>query len=420
MATASLLVVGGEMLDPERRDANGPVARERLLAIGIPLVLLTRVEDRPAVIADALRAALEASDIVITSGGLGPTGDDVTREGVAAALGRQVIESPEWSAVLEARLRQRGRDLTQAGRRQALSVTGAELVPNERGLACGAWLEHAGKVVVMLPGIPTEFVQMLDDFVAPRLAARHPDSPRIRVVRAIFAGLPEADAEPLLAPWYARPGVAVSVLPSSGVLKVTLTFTAPPAGDIDTLAAEAEDALRRGLEAHLVSLDGSSLEQSIGDLLMARGWTLSAAESCTGGAGARKIVSVPGASRYFVGGVAAYNNLVKEELLGVPKDVLAQAGAVSEETALAMVRGARRLFHTSCAFATTGVAGPDGGTPAKPVGLVYVAAATPEQESVRKLFYPVDRQSVIELSSNYALYQLWRPLRPPRRESGAP
>lgn len=412
MPTASLLVIGGEMLDPDRRDANGPRARERLLAIGIPMTLVTRVEDRPESIAAALGAALACSDVVITSGGLGPTGDDVTREGIAAALGREVREDPAWVQVVEERLRLRGRAVTAAGRRQALTLAGASLVPNARGLACGAWLEDHGRIVVMLPGIPSEFAQMLEDFVLPKLGARFPVRPRSRLVRAVLAGLPEAQAEPLLAPWYSRPGVAVSVLPSYGVLKITFTLTSPPADDIDGLAGAVEDVLREGLAEHLVSLDGSPLEQVVGDCLLARGWTLGTAESCTGGAIARKIVSVPGASRYFVGGLSAYSNTIKEELLGVPQDTLVQHGAVSEATAEAMVQGACRTLRTSCAVATTGIAGPDGGTPEKPVGLVYVAAATPERKTVRKIMFPLDRDSVIELAANYALYQLWRLLRP--------
>jgi len=415
MPKASLLIVGSEMLDLHRPDANGPLARERLAELGILLSQVIRVEDREEAIAAALLGALETSDVVIASGGLGPTGDDLTREGAARALGRGVVLDDAWLRELTRRVEARGRPLTEAGRRQALIVAGAEMIPNPRGLACGSFLETGGKIIALLPGVVPEFAGMLEGFVLPRLAARFPERPEVRVVRAVVAGLPEVQAEPSLAPWYGKPGVAVSVLPVLGVLRITLTLTDPPAGPLGPLEDEARRLLAAGLAGHLVSLDGASLEQEIGELLLARRWTLAVAESCSGGRAAHKIVSVPGASRYFLGGVAAYANDAKEDLLGVPPGLLECHGAVSEEVALAMAHGARRRFGASCAVAITGIAGPDGGTPEKPVGLVHVAAATPEAEAARRIHFPLDRASVMELSANYALYTLWTLLGGPAR-----
>ncbi len=408
MPKAALLIVGSEMLDPRRPDANGPLARERLAELGIPLSQVVRVEDREESIAAALRAALETSDVVIASGGLGPTGDDLTRQGVARLLGRGVAADGPWLLELTRRVEARGRPLTEAGRRQALVVEGAEPIPNPRGLACGSFLEIEGKVIALLPGVVPEFAGMLEGFVLPRLAARFPERPEVRVVRAVLAGLPEVHVEPVLEPWYAKPGVAVSVLPVLGVLRVTLTLTDPPAGALAPLEDEARRRLTAGFAGHLVSLDGVSLEERIGELLLERGWTLAAAESCSGGRAAHKIVTVPGASRYFLGGVAAYANEAKRDLLGVPAELLERHGAVSEEVALAMARGALRRFGASCAISITGIAGPDGGTAEKPVGLVHVAAATPESERGRRVLFPLDRASVMELSANYALYTLWQ------------
>ena len=408
MIKASLLVIGSEMLDPRRPDGNGPVARERLAELGIPLSQVIRVEDREEPIAAALLSALSSSAVVIASGGLGPTGDDLTRQGVARALGRGVVLDEPWLGTLVRRVEERGRPLTEAGRRQALIVEGAEPIPNPRGLACGSWIETGGKVIALLPGVVPEFAGMLETFVLPRLAARFPSRPAVRVVRAVVAGLPEVGAEPVLAPWYGRPGVDVSILPVLGVLRVTLTLTDPPSGPPDVLEGEVRQHLAAGFVGHLVSLDGVSLEQRLGELLLARGWTLATAESCSGGRAAHKIVSVPGASRYFLGGVEAYSNGAKRDLLGVPDSLIERVGAVSEEVALAMARGARRRFGASCAIAITGIAGPDGGTPDKPVGLVHVAAATPESEKARRIQFPLDRVSVMELSANYALYTLWQ------------
>jgi nicotinamide-nucleotide amidase len=415
MPRASLLIVGSEMLDPNRPDANGPLARERLAELGIPLSLVIRVEDDEAAIAASLQAALKVSDAVIASGGLGPTGDDLTRQGIARALGRDVVLDEAWLDELTRRVEARGRPLTEEGRRQALIVEGAEAIPNPRGLACGSLLDSGGKLIALLPGVVPEFAAMLEASVLPRLAARFPGRPEVRVVRAIVAGLPEVQAEPVLAPLYGRPGVAVSILPVLGVLRITLTLTDPPAGALRPLEDDARRRLAEGLAGHLVSLDGISLERRIGELLLDRGWTLAAAESCSGGRAASKIVSVPGASRYFLGGVEAYSNEAKQDLLGVPSDLIARHGAVSEEAALAMARGARRRFRASCAIAITGIAGPDGGTPQKPVGLVHVAAATPDAEKARRIHFPLDRVSVMELSANYALYTLWQLLGGPSR-----
>ncbi len=408
MAKATLLVIGSEMLDPDRRDANGPVARQRLAELGVPLASVCRVEDDEASIAAALRAALATSDVVVTSGGLGPTGDDLTREAVAGVFGRGLHEDAEWAAALEARLATRGRTLTELGRRQAYVVDGARVIPNSRGLACGSLLEQDGRVVALLPGPPVEFRAMLEEHVAPLVAARFPDVPEVRVIRATAAGLPEAHAEPVLAPWYREPGVAVSILPVMGVLKITFTITAPPAADGARVERAAREALAAGLGAHLVSLDGVSLEDDLGRRLLARGWTLCGAESCTGGAATRKVVGVPGASRYFRGAIEAYADDAKERLLGVPAATLARHGAVSAETALAMAEGARRAFGADCAFATTGIAGPGGGSPEKPVGLVWLASVTPETRDVQRIDYPLDRASTMELAANYALYRLWR------------
>lgn len=407
MPTASLLVVGTEMLDPARADRNGPLARERLAGIGIPLSQIVRVEDREEAIAAAVSSALASSEVVIASGGLGPTGDDLTREGAARSLGRGVVPDEEWLAALSRRLEERGRPITEAGRRQALVVEGAEAVPNPAGLACGSWIESGGRVLVLLPGVSAEFAAMLDGFVLPRLRERFPSRPSVRTIRAIAAGLPEVTAEPALAPWYRRQGVAVSILPESGVLRITVTIASPPAEDAAALEAEARADLERGLGRHLVSLDGASLAERLGEELLARGWSVAVAESCTGGRAAHRLVSVPGASRWFLGGVVAYSNEAKSEILGVSPGLIVGHGAVSEPVALAMARGARDRFGASCGIGITGIAGPEGGTAEKPVGLVHLAAVVPGEESARRLVYGADRASVIELASNYALYALW-------------
>lgn len=408
---AALILVGSEMTDPSRRDANGPAAREALAGLGIPLALVVRVEDREEAIAASVRAALASAEVVLTSGGIGPTGDDLTREGVGQALGVGVVEDPGWRAELERRLAALGRPLSHTNRRQALVVEGAEALANPSGFACGSWVEGDGRVLALLPGVPREFRAMLEAQVLPRLAALFPGRPEVRVVRATVGGLPEAQAEETLRPWYGRPGVAVSILPSTGVLHVAFALSSPPAQDLAALEAEARGALASGLGPHLVNLEGRGLEEALGDELLARGATLAVAESCTAGLVAQRVVSVAGSSRYFRGGLTAYADDAKRELLGVPASTLETRGAVSAETALAMARGARARFLAQWALSTTGVAGPGGGSEEKPVGTVWAAAVGPGYERAHRFLFPGDRATVMSLSANYALYHLWRALK---------
>jgi len=331
----------------------------------------------------------------------------VTREGAAALLDVGLREDEAWLGILRGRLEERGRTLTDIGRRQALVVEGAETIPNGPGLACGSWLKVAARDLILLPGVPGEFRWMMENKVAPRLQDTYTDQPSVLTVSAIVAGIPEAEAEVVLKPWYGRPGVEVGILPQMGVHRITFTLTSPPAKDLTGLESQVKEALRAGFQEHLISLKGISLADSLGRLLLKRQWTLATAESCTGGLLGHKIVTVPGASRYYLGGVVAYDNGAKADLLGVPARAIEAHGAVSREIALAMVRGARARFNASCAAATTGIAGPSGGTSEKPVGTVWIAAATPDSEKAVMRSYPVDRKSVMALSANYALFLLW-------------
>lgn len=407
----AFLAVGTELLDPTRPDANGARALSVLKAQGFSASFVGRVADDEEAIAAALEAALRLAQAVVCSGGLGPTGDDLTREGAARLLGRRVVTDGGWLRVLEGRLAERGRTLDAVNRRQALIVEGAEVLPNERGLACGNFLRQGGRLLFLLPGVPAEFREMFDGQVLPRLLEAFPSRPAARTVHAVVAGLPEAAAEKVLLPWYRRPGVGVSILPHLGVLDVTLTLEGGSEEALSRREEEVRQALAAGYGRHLVSLCGLSLEEALGRTLMERGFTVAVAESLTAGTVAQKIVSVPGASRYFLGSISAYADEAKVRLLGVPASTLERFGAVSEETARAMVRGVRARFGAACAVATTGVAGPSGGTEEKPAGTFWVAVGTPEGEWARRLHLPLDRASVMEFAAHTALFDLWSRVR---------
>jgi len=406
--TAALIIVGSEMLDPDRRDANGPLAREALRRLGIELTSIVRVADSLPALREAFRGCGAANRLILASGGLGPTGDDLTRDALASLLGRETREDPGWVRELGRRLNSRGRKLDELGRRQALVVDGAEALSNDAGLACGNWLEEGGVLYVLLPGVPEEFRDIFDRHVAPRLAERVPVPRRTRRLGLTVAGIPEVEAEVVLRPWYGREGVELSVLPSLGVLNISFVLSSPPAEDLERLESEVRESMDTGLRRHVVGSKGESLPEVLGKRLLERGWRLALAESCSGGLMSRKVVSVPGASRYYLGGITAYDDGAKVDLLGVGRETLERFGAVSEETALAMVRGARARFNAHCAASTTGIAGPTGGTPEKPVGTVWIAAGTPERERARKIFLPRDRESIMEFAANTALYLLWK------------
>lgn len=407
---AALVLVGSEMTDPARPDANGPYAKARLAELGISIALVVRVEDRISAIAAAVADALAIAEVVLLSGGLGPTGDDLTREGVASALGLGIQEDGGWVGELQRRLGAMGRELTEAGRLQANIVEGAAVLVNPVGLACGSLLEPEGRLLALLPGVPREFRAMLDLEVLPRVAARFPERPRVRVVKALAAGLPEVKAEETLKPWYDKAGVAVSILPSTGVLRITFTLTGFSETDENETVRAIEQSLRSGLGRHLLSLEGKELEEVLGERLLEAKATLATAESLTGGLLGQKVVSVAGASRYYLGGIVAYSNEAKGDLLGVPSTTLEGHGAVSAETALAMARGVRARFLATWGVSTTGVAGPGGGSSEKPVGTVFVGIVGPGVEASFSLRFAGDRASIGELSANYALFHLWRTL----------
>lgn len=411
VARAAVLLLGSEMMDGVKRDANGPVVVRALADIGVETVLVARVPDIVEEIAETLRLALKRADFVVTSGGLGPTGDDLTRDAAALVAGRSVVTDEVWLAKLEKRLADAGRKLDERGRRQALVVEGATPIRNPVGLACGCDLEIQGKRLFLLPGVPAEFSAMVRESVVPTIVLTRPPVHAIRVVKALAAGLPEVEAEKTLAPWYERPGITVSILPSAGVQRVRFTISSPPVEDPDALEKEIRASLRSGLGEHLVGFDGLELPEALGGELLERGWTLASAESCTGGLVSRMVISVSGASRYFLGGITAYHNDAKMSLLGVPPSTLKESGAVSEETARAMARGARARFNASCAVATTGIAGPTGDVPGKPIGTLWIAVSTPEGENAQRFVFPVTRSIFTELASNYALFLMLKALR---------
>jgi nicotinamide-nucleotide amidase len=397
LRTAEILAVGSELLMPYRLDTNSLFLTARLNDIGIDVIAKTVVGDDARELGHRLRAALDRTPLVIATGGLGPTADDVTREVAAEVLGLPLDEDPAVVETLRRRFESRSMRMPDGNRRQAAVPRGARVLPNPNGTAPGLWIETGARVLVLLPGPPRELQPMFDTHVLPHLRAR---SEGRRVVRRVIrvAGRPESHVEEIAHPIYGplasrEPAIETTILASPGLIELHLSSRGTD-----------EPAMTRGLEAGVAALadalgpavfsvDGRSLEQVVGDELCVRGWRLAVAESCTGGLLGGRVTDVPGSSAWFAGGVIAYANDAKVAQLGVAPDVLAAHGAVSEPVARAMAEGVRARLGATVGVSITGIAGPDGGSPEKPVGTVVMAVAA-ETTVVRTYRLMGERQTV--------------------------
>jgi nicotinamide-nucleotide amidase len=405
---AEIIAVGSEMLTPERVDTNSLYLTGELNNLGVEVVAKCVVGDHRDRLAGAVRQALARSQIVILSGGLGPTEDDVTREAVAQALGRHLVFCPEIADALERRFAQAQRKMAEVNKRQAFIIEGADVLPNDRGTAPGQWLEESGSVAMLLPGPPHELKSMFERQCLPRLKCLAPQQ-AIRTVILRVAGMPESDLDQLISPVYKKYlNPVTTILAANGEIQVHLRARCATEAEAGALLAEVAAPIELLLGDRLYSRNGDALEVVVGHLLRDRRATVSVAESCTGGMLGERFTSVPGSSDYFVGGFIAYANAMKVELLGVPPKVLEQHGAVSKETAEAMAAGARRRTGSTYALAVTGVAGPDGGSESKPVGSVYIAIADDAGAHTEHRRFLGDRQRIRLFTVQMALDLLRR------------
>ncbi len=377
---AAFVAIGSELLTPLRLDTNSLFVTELLNAIGVRVVIKSVVGDDPTELAEVLALALARADLVICCGGLGPTDDDVTREVVSRALGQPLRES----AAITERLRERfaARSLgamPEINRRQAMVPEGAQVLENGRGSAPGLWIEADGRYVVLLPGPPRELQPMMEAVVAQRLRALTGGAVVTRRVIKI-TGRIESQTEELLQPLYEAwrgwvPAVEATILAKLGQLELYLTVRSPDEAHARSSLDRAATSVATLLGDDVFSLDGTSLEGVVGQLLEARGEQIAVAESCTGGLVASRLTDVAGSSTYVERGIVAYSNRAKIELLGVSEVVLAEHGAVSEPVGCAMAEGIRTRSGATIGIGVTGIAGPGGGSTTKPVGTVVVAVA---------------------------------------------
>ncbi len=401
---AAFIAVGSELLRAQRLDTNSLLAARLAGHCGFSLVEKRAVEDDIEAIARAVKELAGSVELLIVSGGLGPTADDVTREGVAGAFGLDIVRHAALESALAVRFSRSGRTMPAIAARMADILEGAEVLPNPQGTAPGQLLQAGGCTIVLLPGVPRELETIFATHLVPRFAG----AGRVATRTLHLAGVYESAVEERVSHLYDRHGRDnVTILAGRGL--VDLVLTAQGEGSAGILATmEKEFAEVAGDD--LFGFDGATLPEVVLLELRRRGWRLACAESCTGGMVGAQLTSVPGSSDVFVGGVVAYSNELKQRLLGVEGALLQAHGAVSEEVAHAMAAGACSL-GAECAIAVTGIAGPGGGSEAKPVGTVHIAVHTPAGRHHLRRRFPGDRAFVREVATNVAIDQLRRALR---------
>lgn len=412
---AEIIAVGSELLTPYRQDTNSLFLTAQLNQIGVEVSFKTIVGDRLAALAGATETALSRATIVIFMGGLGPTEDDLTREAVAEALGRKLHRDQLYVEWLRQRFAERGWKMPENNVKQGDIVEGAEMLPNNRGSAPGQWIpvdcDGARKLIILLPGPPRELTSLFQEYCMPRLRQLVPPL-HIASRELKIAMLGESMVDHRAAPIYKpRTDVETTILAGTpGEVQLHLRAQADSAEEaqqsVDSLAAALEDEFQDGV----FSTSGESMEQIVGYFLQMREATLAVAESCTGGMLAERITSVPGSSRYFVGGAVVYSNAMKTSLADVPSSLIEKHGAVSSEVAAALAEGIRRRCKATLGVGITGIAGPEGGTEQKPVGLVFVGLSDGTNTEVVERKFLGDRERIRQWSTQQALDMVRRRL----------
>lgn len=408
LRTAEIIAIGSELLGSTRLDTNSLFLAESLATLGIELRAKSVVGDNRREVSDHFRRSLERVDLVIFTGGLGPTDDDVTREAVADVLGVRLIEEPTIVERLKERFNRRGVHMPEVNRKQAHILEGGLVLDNPNGTAPGQLFARGHQLILLFPGPPRELKPMMATVMESVLAARVGRERLYR--RTIFVtGRGESHVEEIAQPIYSRwltstPPIETTILAAPGQIELHLTMRSAEASDANRVLDAARNALVSALGPDVFSLDGRPMEEIVGQLLLERKLTISAAESCTGGLMMSRLTDVPGSSAYVAGGAVVYSNELKTALAGVDPALIAAHGAVSEPVASALAQGIKQRTGASIGVGITGIAGPTGGTPQKPVGTVCIAVAPASGEVEVKTFLLFGNRTMIKFwSSQYAM-----------------
>ncbi len=408
--TAEIIAIGSELLAPDRTDTNSLWLTEQLNRLGIEVKLKTVVGDDDARLEEAIKDATRRSKVVITTGGLGPTEDDITRKVTARALGRRLLLDEDLLAEIRQRFQNFGVAMPERNSRQAMVIEDAQVLPNPNGTAPGMFIDHNGTAIVLLPGPPREMKPMFENHVASRLLSRAGSQKVVRRMLRV-AGMGESAVDEKIAPIYSQyENPQTTILFNQSEIEIHLTARGRTEADAEVLLDRLSEQIEERLGNSIFAFAGETMEQVVGLKLSVGGYTLAVAESCTGGLIAQRLTDVPGSSKYFIEGVVTYSNDAKMRALGVEPILFLEHGAVSAPVAEAMAEGIRKRAETDFGLAITGIAGPGGGTEDKPVGLVYIALTSESGTEHRKLNLPGDRQLVRWRASQAALDLLRRRL----------
>ena len=405
---AEIIAIGDELLYGQIMDTNSHWISQELDAVGVRVVRKTTVGDNRTDILTAFEEASKRADLILITGGLGPTQDDLTKPLLAEYFGCEIVEVPEAVAAVSAYFTRRGREMTLLNTLQGHLPTCCTYVPNEVGTAPGMWFEQKGCYWMSMPGVPHEMKKLVKDFVLPKLSQVF-ELPVIYHKLIKTAGIGESWLADLIKDWEnALPAhIRLAYLPSLGHVKLRLTAFGTNKEQLQQEVAAQIQVLLPQIEKYVYGYDEETLETALGKLLKNAGKTIALAESCSGGYVSHLITTVPGSSAYFQGAVVPYHNAFKERILGVKSETLSSHGAVSEATVAEMAEGVRALFNADYGLASSGIAGPDGGTPDKPFGTVWIACAGPEGVETRKLQLTQDRMLNIQLTG-VAVLNLFR------------
>ena len=401
---AEIITIGDEILFGQITDTNTQWIGAELTNIGIRPVRKTSVGDIQEDIISALTEASQRADVIIVTGGLGPTKDDITKHTFCKYFGSELKINEDALALVTEFFAKRGREMTELNIQQAALPTNCTYIPNLWGTAPGMWFEKDNVIYVSLPGVPYEMKSLMEHAILPRLKERFVSNIiQHKIIRTI--GIGESFLAETIEHWEnALPThIKLAYLPHFGQVKLRLTATGNNQEILDSELKHQVDTLLPLIKDFVFGYDADELESVIGRLLTERDATIGTAESCTGGFVASQLTNIPGSSQYFEGSVVSYSNTIKMNVLGVSRQTLEDFGAVSEQTAREMAEGARKVLNTTYAISTTGIAGPDGGTPEKPVGTVWIACATPTETVTQLLTLRSIRKVNIELTSSYVL-----------------
>ena len=414
---AEIIAIGSELLTPYRLDTNSLFLTDGLNQVGIRVVHKAVVGDSLDDMRASFRQALDRADLIVACGGLGPTDDDRTREAVADLLGRKLELNEAVLRHIQELFRRFGRVMPEINRRQAMVPEGATVIPNPRGSAPGLWIETSGHILILLPGVPSELRAMFEQEVRPRLTRLGHDE-RLFTRDLRITGLPESEVEQRVSPLYALyPDTETTILASPPGIQLHPRVWSRDPAQANQILDEMVKRMALALGEHLYSTEGEAMEEVVARVLTENRATIAVAESCTGGLLAERLTNIPGSSSYFLGGVVCYSNELKSALVDVPAELIESKGAVSPEVALALADGIRKRTGATIGVGVTGIAGPGGGTPEKPVGLVHIGIADERGPRERRFQFPGDRERIRMYASQTALDSVRRYFLFPRNRS---